>query len=1765
MAKIFANNVGSTRITATYKDGNVTVTDFVDITVIKTAGHLEATTTNGTYTGFAQGIAHIIGSSSGNYYFGFGSSTTSAPTTWGSKNTPLQATNAGTYYVWAKCDESTNYKAVSAKYIGTATISKRNVTVTAPTKTTSALSYNGYAQTLASGGATKAKVKSPFGDYDITVGTMYYYVSTSSTAPTTFSTSTWKTTATATNAGSYYIWYYADVDTENNTGTGLKTITSLTGSTPVVISKRNVTATAPTVTNTTYSGSAQTIFTAGHSTDGGVMYYSDTYTAFSTSSSYWNTAMPYTQKTNAGDYTIYWYCYVSDTSNNQQKNGGGTINTINSVKATISRKVTSAPVLTAGGGNSVVYDSTKSYTATAANANGNPAGIIYYGTAPGSKTYSITASTTATKLDQMSRKDVGTTTIHAYFAPTDSANYTDSPDATTTVTVGVQADGYITATTTNHTFTGSAQDIANISTHSGNYYFGFGSSTTSAPTTWGSKNTPLQATTAGTYYVWAKCDTSTNYKAVSAKYIGTVTIYKRDVTATAPTVTNTTYSGSAQTIFTAGKSTPGGVMYYSKTNTPFSTSSWTQTMPYTQQTNAGDYTIYWYCYVSDTSNNQQKNGGGTINTINSVTATIKKKNTSAPVLTAGGGSYAVYTGSPYYAKAANANGNPAGTIYYGTASGSKTYSITASTTSANLVQMSRTDVGTTEIHAYFVPNDSANYNESGDAITTVTVGVKANGFITAETTTDRTFNGSAQDIANILTHSGSYHFGLGSSDKSAPTTWGSANTKLQATNAGTYYVWAYSEESPNYKKSVEKYIGKVTIAKRNVTATAPTVTNRTFNGTATTPTGSPQTIFAAGQSTPGGVMYYSETSTEFSTSSSSWKQAMPYTQKTNAGDYTIYWYCYVADTNNNQQQSGGGTINQINSVTATISRKVTSAPVLTAGGGSSVVYDSTKSYTATAANANGNPAGIIYYGTTSGSKTYSITASTTATKLDQMSRKDVGTTTIHAYFAPTDSANYTDSADATTTVTVGVKADLSIAKINYSGTYDGNKHISSIKITNSDWTGKTIVKGTTSSYGTTVTESGVANTAYELYSSINAVPTTTTIYYKVTGDNNYKDATGSVTFLMNKKDGYLTAATSNRTFTESAQDIATIQTHSGNYYFGFGKGTSSTDGPSSWTNNVNTKLQATNAGTYYVWAKCDESTNYKAVSAKYIGTVTIAKRDVTVTAPTVSNKTFNGTISTPNGSAQTIFGAGSSTEGGVMYYSETNTAFSTSSSSWKQEMPYTQKTNAGTYTIYWYCYVSDINNNQQKIGGGTINTINSVTATISKANAVLPTTWSGDSKVYHNGPAVLTISGYYGGTVYYRYDKNGGTNWSASSTTKPTRPDSDGVGSTSVQCMIKGDSNHNDTPWSSVVTLTITAAKDVHHTFTLASDLTYTGSAQKLITGTDVHGGTIQVGLGTSSTAAPTTWSSTYTSITGTDAGTYYIWYKFTHDAEHDSSTDVSATYVGSVTIGKKDGYLYASTTNRTFNGTATNNAGSAQVIATIKTNSGDYYFGLGSSNSVGPTTWGSKNTPLQAKDAGTYYVWAKCDTSMNYKEVAAKYIGMVTISKAAGDISFTANTTSFSFYCTTNAETATTTLANNDLTISTAGATSGTGTVSVTSNNGWSVLNNGKTLRVPTGTAGETGNGKTYTITVTATAAATSNFNAASKSATITVVVKSQVLERIEFKVKNAETATLKYGESSTDVSVIAYYSSGNSAKKDVTSDAEYTYSVSNIATVTK
>jgi hypothetical protein len=223
---------------------------------------LTASTTNRTYNGNSQTIA-TISTNSGDYYFGLGSSTTSGPSSWGSKNTALSVTNAGTYYVWAKCDANTGYyNAVSAKYIGTVTVSKRTVTVTAPVIKTDSIKYTGNNQSLLSGNGSCTAG-----------GTMYYYVSTSSTAPTSFSTTSWSTSAPSKkDVGTYHIWYYAYVsDTNNNTGSNINTIKSLgskeiekrTGAAPT-FSNDSVTATC-VQSAAAVNAAAFDAATAGHS------------------------------------------------------------------------------------------------------------------------------------------------------------------------------------------------------------------------------------------------------------------------------------------------------------------------------------------------------------------------------------------------------------------------------------------------------------------------------------------------------------------------------------------------------------------------------------------------------------------------------------------------------------------------------------------------------------------------------------------------------------------------------------------------------------------------------------------------------------------------------------------------------------------------------------------------------------------------------------------------------------------------------------------------------------------------------------------------------------------------------------------------------------------------------------------------------------------------------------------------------------------------------------------------------------------------------------------------------------------------------------------------------------------------------------------------------------------------------------------------------------------------------------------------------------
>jgi len=251
---------------------------------------------------------------------------------------------------------------------------------------------------------------------------------------------------------------------------------------------------------------------------------------------------------------------VSDTTNNT----GTNVNTSYSLSATIYKISTNAPVLTAG--TKSTYDGNYVY-ATAKNGSGNPAGTIYYGASSVSTSYSITASNTATNLGSMGRRDVGTTTIYAFFRPTDTSHYYDSSSVNTTASVTNRA-------------TGSSGSVSNPAAQtyksSGTYSYQLGISgatgTVTYPTSITVKNsggtavsgwsctsagvvTVPAGTTAGNYTVTGNITvaTSTNYNSVGAtSKTWTITISKANQSAPTATGATVVYHNTATATASGG-------------------------------------------------------------------------------------------------------------------------------------------------------------------------------------------------------------------------------------------------------------------------------------------------------------------------------------------------------------------------------------------------------------------------------------------------------------------------------------------------------------------------------------------------------------------------------------------------------------------------------------------------------------------------------------------------------------------------------------------------------------------------------------------------------------------------------------------------------------------------------------------------------------------------------------------------------------------------------------------------------------------------------------------------------------------------------------------------------------------------------------------------------------------------------------------------------------------------------------------------------------
>ncbi|MCD8037372.1 MAG: carbohydrate-binding domain-containing protein, partial [Clostridiales bacterium] len=235
------------------------------------------------------------------------------------------------------------------------------------------------------------------------------------------------------------------------------------------------------------------------------------------------------------------------------------------------------------------------------------------------------------------------------------------------------------------------------------------------------------------------------------------------------------------------------------------------------------------------------------------------------------------------------------------------------------------------------------------------------------------------------------------------------------------------------------------------------------------------------------------------------------------------------------------------------------------------------------------------------------------------------------------------------------------------------------------------------------------------------------------------------------------------------------------------------------------KFTVTDETPYYVMtASLDPDP--ATVSATLTLTFTVNKATPTVTAPTANDLTYTG-------SAQALVTAGTTT-GGEMQYALSETG------DYSAEIP--TGTDAGEYTVY-YKVVGDDNYNDYTPAD------NSVSVTISKTTPTVTAPTA--NTLTYNGSAqeLVTAGSTTGGEMQYSTDNS---TWSADI---PTKTD---VGTYTVYYKVVGNDNYEDADGSSV-TVTISKATPTV-TAPTANTLTYTGSAQELVTAGSTTGGEMQ-------------------------------------------------------------------------------------------------------------------------------------------------------------------------------------------------------------------------------------------------------------------------------------------------------------------------------------
>ncbi len=204
----------------------------------------------------------------------FGEYTPSIPT----------GTNAGTWYISYKLQDSERYSGSESGYVSVEIDQAHAKVIQAPMPLT--LTYNGQAQALVTAGTAAG-------------GEMRYASGTAEGPAGSYSAAI----PTATEAGTYYVWYMAVGDAEHNDSAPAYV-------TPVILKAAATVITPPAARTLTYNGQAQALVTAGTAA-GGTMQYAVGSSAATAPDSGWSADI--LSKADAGTYYV-WYRVIGDAN-----------------------------------------------------------------------------------------------------------------------------------------------------------------------------------------------------------------------------------------------------------------------------------------------------------------------------------------------------------------------------------------------------------------------------------------------------------------------------------------------------------------------------------------------------------------------------------------------------------------------------------------------------------------------------------------------------------------------------------------------------------------------------------------------------------------------------------------------------------------------------------------------------------------------------------------------------------------------------------------------------------------------------------------------------------------------------------------------------------------------------------------------------------------------------------------------------------------------------------------------------------------------------------------------------------------------------------------------------------------------------------------------------------------------------------------------------------------------------------------------------------